>query len=75
MNVDQVSDVLMLLEQDAVRVGRDINIEKVAYWSFILHIQARCEIRSKLLVERAGSVVEIQSEQVIYVTAYKEWLR
>eukprot|EP00965_Chrysotila_dentata_P041596 1379242-Pleurochrysis_carterae.AAC.1 len=47
VRIDEVGDVLLLFEQDAVCVGGDVNVKKVRNWPLIFDIPASRKCRSE----------------------------
>eukprot|EP00965_Chrysotila_dentata_P003661 120175-Pleurochrysis_carterae.AAC.2 len=72
VSVDQMSDVLVLLEEDVVSVTRNVYVEQVAHGAFIFHVPTRRQVGREGFVEGSCAVVGVESEEVIDVASDDE---
>eukprot|EP00965_Chrysotila_dentata_P150876 4985407-Pleurochrysis_carterae.AAC.1 len=65
VGANKLGDVLFLLEEYAVGIGRDVDVQQIRDESLVLHIPSRGEVRGEGCVKRSGRVVRVEDEEVV----------
>eukprot|EP00965_Chrysotila_dentata_P097545 3223630-Pleurochrysis_carterae.AAC.1 len=46
-------------EENVVSVARNVNVQKIAHWAFVLNVPTRCQVRCEGFVEGAYAIIGV----------------
>eukprot|EP00965_Chrysotila_dentata_P139924 4625775-Pleurochrysis_carterae.AAC.1 len=61
----QMRNILLLTENDARLIDRNVNIQEIRYGPFILHIPSECKSPNEVVVQGVGSVMRVQCKEIV----------